>query len=391
MASLDADHTSPPPDRPTGPVTPTHHPAVTHRAIGDRPTPDRATTDQRGADPAARNRIPSNGLVWAALLVVYVVWGSTYLAIRISTESLPPFLSAAARFGVAALVLAIVLIIRKGRGALRVDRRQAISAGTVGLLLLAGGNGMVVFAESPGLGVPSGIAALLVATVPLLIVILRGVFADTPRRATVLGVLVGFAGLVVLVLPHGSRAAVPLLPALVVVGAALSWSIGSFFSGRMRMPADPFAASAWEMAVGAAGLVVMGLASGERVHLASVTGRSWLALVYLIVAGSLVGFTAYVWLLHHAPISLVSTYAYVNPAVAVVLGALLLSEPITGQVLLGGAVIVLGVAVVVSTERRHRANRARRQPVAAGGDVIPAPRAEGAADTPAVGTSRHRR
>ncbi|SCE81613.1 EamA family transporter [Micromonospora chokoriensis] len=303
-------------------------------------------------------------LIWTALIVVYLLWGSTYLAIRITVETLPPLLSAALRFAVAGLILAVVLRLRRGPGALRVDRRQLGSAALVGVLLLAGGNGLVVLAESgpPGVALPSGIAALLVATVPLLVVLLRSATGDRPPLWTFAGVTVGFAGLVLLVLPAGSSDAVPLVGALTVVAAATSWSFGSFLSGRIRMPTDPFVATVYEMLAGALVLAVVSAGRGELsdFHPAQVSARSWLALGYLMVAGSLVAFTAYVWLLHNAPISLVSTYAYVNPAVAVALGALLVAEPITPQVLLGGAVIVAGVALVVSTERPRRASAGSR-------------------------------
>ncbi|HEU4423538.1 MAG TPA: EamA family transporter [Pilimelia sp.] len=302
---------------------------------------------------------PRAALVWVALGIVYVVWGSTYLAIRVTVETLPPLVSAGVRFGTAAVVLAVIIVIRRGAGALRVSWRQAGAAATVGVLLLAGGNGLVVLAEAgpPGVAVPSGIAALLIATVPLLVVLLRAVTGDRPGLATVAGVVVGFAGLVVLVLPAGGSRAAPLAGALTVVVGAVCWSTGSFLSGKLPMPADPFVATVYEMVAGALVLTALGLARRELEGFepAEVSARSWLALAYLMVAGSLVAFTAYVWLLHHAPISLVSTYAYVNPVVAVALGALLVAEPITAQVLLGGAVIVLGVALVVSTERPRRA------------------------------------
>jgi len=310
------------------------------------------------APPAPPASAPRPALIWTALVVVYLLWGSTYLGIRVAIESLPPLTSAAMRFAAAAAVLALVLRLRRGPGALRVDRRQLGSAALVGVLLLAGGNGLVVLAESgpPGVALPSGIAALLVATVPLLVVLLRTLGGDRPRPWTFAGVALGFVGLVLLVLPTGGTGAVPVTGALTVVAGATCWSVGSYLSGRIRMPTDPFVATVYEMVAGAAVLGVIAAGRGELRGFspAEVTGRSWAALAYLMVAGSLVAFTAYVWLLHRAPISLVSTYAYVNPAVAVALGALLAAEPVTAQVLLGGAVIVAGVAVVVSTERPRR-------------------------------------
>ncbi|MCK1804803.1 MULTISPECIES: EamA family transporter [Micromonospora] len=333
--------------------------------MSSRPTS--ATNAVDSATPPTRT-----ALIWTALVLVYLLWGSTYLGIRVAVESLPPLISAAMRFAGAAVVLAVVLRLRRGPGALRVPVRRVGSAALIGVLLLAGGNGLVVLAESgpAGTAVPSGVAALLVATVPLLVVVLRTVGGDRPRPWTFLGVALGFAGLVVLVLPRDGVDGVPVAGALTVVAAATSWSVGSYLSGRIRMPADPFVATVYEMLAGAAVLALVGVARGELrgFSFAEVTGRSWAALAYLMVAGSLVAFTAYVWLLAHAPISLVSTYAYVNPVVAVALGALFVAEPITSQVLLGGAIIVVGVAVVVSTERPRRS---------------PPPAVDGAAGEPA--------
>jgi drug/metabolite transporter (DMT)-like permease len=310
------------------------------------------------ASPAARTGPPAApALIWLALLIVYVVWGSTYLGIRVAVETLPSLLSASARFAAAAIVLGLILRLRRGRGALAVTPRQLGGAALAGVLLLTGGNGLVVLAESgpPGEAVPSGIAALLIATVPLLVVMLRAMTGDRPRLTTVVGVIAGFAGLTVLVIPGGGGA-VPIVGALTVVAGAASWSLGSFLSGRVTMPRDPFVATVYEMAAGSVALALLGAVRGEprMLDLAAVSARSWLALAYLTVAGSLIAFTAYVWLLHHAPISLASTYAYVNPVVAVALGALLVAEPVTPQVLIGGAVIVAGVALVVATERPRR-------------------------------------
>jgi drug/metabolite transporter (DMT)-like permease len=294
-------------------------------------------------------------MLWTAMLVVYVVWGSTYLAIRVSVRTMPPLLSAGARFMIAGLVLAAVLAVRDGPRELRVSRRELASCALLGLLLLLGGNGVVVLAERT---VPSGYAALLVAAVPLWVVLLRAARADRPRTATIAGVVIGFVGLVVLVSPGGSG--VHLGGALTVLAASLSWAVGSFYSSRLPVPGNPFVASTYEMLVGGAGNALVGLWHGEGHHLrfAAISGASWLALGYLVVFGSLVAFTAYVWLLGAAPISLVATYAYVNPVVAVALGALLLGERVTTAVLAGGAIVVLGVCVVVSTERRSRQARA---------------------------------
>ncbi|GAA0819400.1 EamA family transporter [Streptosporangium amethystogenes subsp. fukuiense] len=289
-------------------------------------------------------------LVWGALAIVYVVWGSTYLAIMIVIETMPPLLSGAIRFVTAALVLGVTVRLLKGRESFRMTWKEAGGAALVGLLLLNGGNGMVAVAEQH---ISSGLAALLVASTPLWLVIFRVLFRDRPQVLTLAGVLIGFGGVAVLSLTGGGSAA-DSTGIVIILLASLSWSVGSFLTSRIPMPANPFTASAVEMAAGGVGLALTATVVGEHVDLADVSTRSWIALAYLIMVGSLVGFTAYVWLLNNAPISLVSTYAYVNPVVAVVLGALVLSEEVTGSMIVGGLVIVLGVALVVSTERRKK-------------------------------------
>jgi drug/metabolite transporter (DMT)-like permease len=303
--------------------------------------------------PASRHR-PTPGTLWVALATVYLVWGSTYLAIRVVVHTMPGLLSAAVRFLVAAAVLGAFLRLRRGAGALRVSRRQLGAATLIGVLLLLGGNGLVVLGEET---VPSGLAALLVAAVPLWVVVLRRAFGDRPGWATVLGILIGFAGLLVLIVPGSSTSGASAGGVLIILVATTSWASGSFFSGRLEMPADPFVATFWEMLAGGLACLLGGLVLGEagQVDLGSFSGESWIALLYLIAFGSLAAFTAYVWLLHHAPISLVATYAYVNPVVAVILGALILGEAVTLPILVGGAIVVAGVGVVVSTEGRRRA------------------------------------
>lgn len=298
--------------------------------------------------------------VWVALGVVYVVWGSTYLGIGIAVESIPPMLSGALRFVTAAILLAGIVVARGGFQALRMTKREFWGAALVGLLLLTLGNGMLAVAEQY---ISTGLAALLVASVPLWLVVFRFAVRDKPKVLTLAGVLVGLGGVAALSLSGGEGANTTGI--VVVLLASLSWSIGSFLSARIPMPKNAFAASTVEMLVGGAGLAVLGTGLGERLDVATVSGRSWVALAYLILVGSLIGFTSFAWLLGNAPISLVSTYAYVNPAVAVALGALVLNEPITTQILVGGAIILVGVALVISTERRQRTGEG----VDGGGDV----------------------
>ncbi|MFD0331217.1 EamA family transporter [Streptacidiphilus monticola] len=244
---------------------------------------------------------PSRSLIWLALGIVYVVWGSTYLAIRYAVETMPPFLSAAARFLVAGVLLAGLVAWRSGPSALRVSPRQLGSAALVGLLLLVGGNGLVVLAETH---IPSGLAALLVASVPLWVIVLRLITRDRPTGRSVIGVLLGFAGLVVLTVP-GISGQVKLSGVLLVLFGALLWSLGSFGSSRLPMPANPFTASSYEMLAGGLGDLALGLIRGEQhgLDVGAISTASWLGLGYLIVFGSLIAFTAFAWLLQKAPLS----------------------------------------------------------------------------------------
>ncbi|MFF2042115.1 EamA family transporter [Kitasatospora sp. NPDC058170] len=298
------------------------------------------------------------GAVWLALALVYVVWGSTYLAIRIALETMPSFLSAGARFLCAGLVLAGFVAARRGPAELRVSLPQLGSSALVGGLLLTGGNGLVVLGEN---SIPSGLAALLVAAVPLWMVLLTAAAGDRPKPVELAGVLLGLAGLVVLSAPAIGGDIAP-VGVVAVICATLTWAAGSFAAKRIPMPGSVLAASAYQMLAGGLGNVLVGLARGEEhgLDLAEVSGRSWLALGYLVVAGSLVAYTAYAWLLRSAPLTLVATYAYVNPVVAVLLGWLVLAEPLTGPTLAGGAIVVAGVCLVVSVSRRPAKAPSRR-------------------------------
>ena len=287
---------------------------------------------------------------WTALGLVYVVWGSTYLAIAYVVDTLPALLSASVRFAVAGLLLAVYLRLRRGRAAFRATRREALGALGVGALLLLGGNGLVTLAEERD--VPSGLTALLVAAVPLWVVLLRSASGDRPAARTLLGVALGFAGVAVLLLPGARPAGVALLPALLVVASSILWSIGSFTATRIALPADALLTTTLQMVGGTVALGLAGAVRGERFEVDAVSGQSVVALAYLVVFGSLVAFTAYSWLLGVAPVSQVATYAYVNPVVAVLLGVLVAGEAVETVTLVGGAITVLAVAVVVGEEGR---------------------------------------
>lgn len=289
------------------------------------------------------------GLVVAALAVVYVVWGSTYLAIRVVVEQAPPLAGMGTRFVAAALVLAAILAAR-GRS-LRITRRQLAGAATLGALLPLGGNGLVAVGED--LGAPSGIAALLVAAVPLWVVVLRMSSGDRPRTLTLAGVVIGFLGLAWLVLAGNDAGdgSFSLLSAGLVLVATVFWSVGSVIQPRLPLPRDVFVTTVYEMLTGGLMMVALGYLTGERLAV-DYDAHVIFAWCYLILFGSVLAFTSYVWLLANAPVSLVATYAYVNPVVAVFLGWLILAEPVTGAVVVGGGVVVASVALVIRSESR---------------------------------------
>jgi len=292
----------------------------------------------------------SRARVWVALAIVYVVWGSTYLGIDLAVRTIPPFLMAAVRFLIAGALL-YAWAIRRGDRNDRPTARHWLSAFLIAAPMLAGGNAAVGWAEQT---LDTGTASLIIASVPLWMALLDRVFyARRLARAVVVGLAVGFGGVGLLVAPGGAtggsgRAAV------VLVFASLAWAIGSLYSRHAALPRRPVVGAAMEMLAGGVMLTVIGAASGEvgRVHPASISLESWLGLAYLVAAGSLLGFTAYFWLLRAAPTSLVGTYAYVNPVIAVLLGAMLLGEPITWRTLAGGGIILAAVALIVRAPAR---------------------------------------
>jgi drug/metabolite transporter (DMT)-like permease len=290
--------------------------------------------------------------VVVALGTVYIVWGSTYLGIKYAVAEIPPMLAMGVRFVVAGAILAVAVLLLRGRAAFAVTRAQVGTSAVCGVFLLVGGNGVLAAAEQD---VDSSLAALLFASIPLWVVVLRAALRDRPSPATVGGLVLGMAGLVVLLLPGiGGRTA--LGPMLLVCLSAFLWSVGTVLATRRPSPADPFVAAVLQMAFGGAAMVLLGTLGGEwgRVELGRVPASAWLAVGYLVVVGSIVGYSAFAWLLASAPVSLVTTYAYVNPAVAVALGALFLGEPLTPSVLAGGAVIIAAVAIVITAEARGR-------------------------------------
>jgi drug/metabolite transporter (DMT)-like permease len=301
-------------------------------------------------------------LPWIALGVVYVVWGSTYLANRFILVSMPPLLASGLRFSTGGVLLGSLVLAVAGRRAFRMSGPQLATTALSGLLLPAWGNGLVILGQRY---VASGLAALLIASVPIYVAVLRALTGDRPRPATVVGVLVGAAGLALLVAVgpsagSGGVAGTRWWAPLLVLLAGLGWATGTFATTRLPVPSNPFALAAVQMLVGGAILVALGWARGERLDLGRVVPVSWWAWVYMAVLVSLGAFSAYAYALASLPVSTVATYAYVNPVIAVVLGVVVAGERFSPLQLVGGAVVLLAVVLVIAAERRNR-----RSPVAA--------------------------
>lgn len=327
-----------------------------------RPAPPSAAPPPPATDRAHPTTAPrpSRAQIVTAFAAVYVVWGSTYLGIKFAIRTLPPFLMAGARFLVAGAILYAWTRRRDPRASRPPSPAEWGWALLVGGLLLFGGNGAVVWASS---SVPSGVVSLLVASVPIWMVVLewlrpRGI-RPTPR--VVAGLLLGFAGMALLITARGGTIGgvhVPLAGALVLLAGSLSWAVGSLASRSNRLPESVMLATAMEMLGGGLCMTLAGLARGELAafSLASVSAESWIAWIYLFSVGSLIGFTAYIWLLDNVSAASAATYAYVNPVVAVFLGWAVLGEPVTSRVLLAAATIVGAVALITAKKAKPAGN-----------------------------------
>jgi drug/metabolite transporter (DMT)-like permease len=298
------------------------------------------------------NQVRASGAaIWAGLIAVYIVWGSTYLAIRFVVETMPPFLAAGIRFLIAGAVLYSITRLRGNRAPVKLEWR---SAAIVGLFLLVGANGGVMWAEQR---VASGIAALMVASAPLWMALIDAVRpgGKRPNGWIVAGILIGFAGILVLVGPGqliGVEGDVDLQGVGVLLMAAFLWAVGSLYNRGAKLPDSPLLATGMEMLAGGLGLLLLGTVAGEwaRLDISAISTRSWLGFAYLVVFGSWVGFASYIWLLRVAPTTLVSTYAYVNPLVAILLGSLLAGEELTTQILLA-TVFILGSVIIITLKQ----------------------------------------
>jgi drug/metabolite transporter (DMT)-like permease len=292
---------------------------------------------------------------WLALWTVYILWGSTYLGIELAGETIPPVFAAGLRFTTVGVVLSSWMLIRHGTAPFRLGWARAGSTVLCGLLLI-GANATLFVAERR---VPIGLASLIFASVPLWLVVLRSAGGDRPRRASLAGTAVGFIGVALLLRPGGEATVTGVL---LVVAAALSWAVGTFLSSRLPMPDDAVTTAGIQGLTGGLLLIPVGMAlsDGETLNPANWSTRSLLGLLYLVVFGSIFGYTAYVWLVANVPLGTVATYAYVNPLVAITLGVIFLHEAVTWQIAAGAAVILTSVAVVIRNEMSRRP-----------GDVIP--------------------
>ncbi len=290
--------------------------------------------------------------LWTALLALYIVWGSTYLAIRFAVETIPPFMHASVRFLISG---AILYIWRVAAGDEKPTRSNWIASAVVGTLLLVGGNGLVSLAEKT---VPSGIAALIIATSPFWLTLFESfrTGGSKPNGLTILGLVIGFSGVFILIGPAeitGSEHAFDTFGVILLLFAPLLWSLGSIYARGADMPKSTLMSTGMQMLMGAISLFIVSILTGElnRFDVANVSSRSLWGLIYLITFGSLVGFVAYGWLLHNAPVSLMSTYAYVNPVVAVLLGWAFAGEDLSARIAIA-TTIIIGSVVFINWARQ---------------------------------------
>ena len=317
---------------------------------------------------AAAPTRPSRVVLVGALATLYVVWGSTYLAISVVVDEVPPLTAAGARFLFAGALLGLLLLLMRHRRRLVVRRGEIITAAGVSLLTLFAAFSLLFLGETR---VPSGLAALLIASVPLWVVLLRLIARERVDRVMLVAVAAGFVGVAALLVP-GGHVTVSVLWILVVVAAALSEAVGSFAAQRVRLPDDPLLSATVQMLFAGAVTLATGLAIGERLDVNEISLKGALALVYLVVPGSILAYTAFVWLLQHASVSTATTYAYVNPVIALFLGWAVVDERI-GLVTLASATVIIGaVAVVLRREAHVSSKRERREEARQGREAVSA-------------------
>ena len=286
--------------------------------------------------------------------IMYIAWGTTYIAIAFTIETMPPLLSMSFRFVAASLALFLFIGLRSGWDALRLSRKEFANAVFLGTLMLGTGLGTMALAEKV---VPIGVASLIVAAMPIWTALFRTLDKDRPKLSSLLGIVAGLIGIGIIMLPgqtiarpDSGGASVTFWMFIILFGN-LCWSLGSFIAPRMETPSNPLVLSTYEMAGAAGALFIAGMINQESIaDFMDASARSWGGWIYLVTVGSLIGYTVYTWLLENAPITLVSTYAYVNPVVAVALGIVIFNETLTTNILLGGFIVIVSVAIVVAVE-----------------------------------------
>lgn len=286
--------------------------------------------------------------------IMYVAWGTTYIGIAFTIETMPPLLSMSFRFVAASLALFIFIGLRNGWDSLRLTRKELSSSVFLGVLMLGVGLGTMAFAEKV---VPIGVASLIVAAMPIWTALFRTLDKDRPKISSLIGIVGGLIGIGIIMLP-GHTIARPnsdgqsvTLWMFIILFGILCWSLGSFIAPRMETPSNPLVLSTYEMAGAAGALFIAGMIHQESISdFMDASARSWGGWIYLVTVGSLIGYTIYTWLLENAPITLVSTYAYVNPVVAVALGIVIFNETLTTNILVGGFIVIVSVAIVVAVE-----------------------------------------
>lgn len=286
-------------------------------------------------------------LPWLSLLTIWIVWGSTYLGMSAAVETIPPFLMTGARFLLAAPVMFMFALPAWKKGELHVTPQQVVWAGVIGLLLLLGGTGLAALSQKR---LDSSLAALILSIAPILMSLFTSLRTRVaPERKIIGALLVGMLGIGIMVGGPGS-AHIPLVPILILLASSLCWTFGTVQSRFVPLPSHSFLSSGIQMTVGGMGLMLLALVLGEwsDLHPAAISTKSWVGFIWLVVAGSLLAYNAYIYVNKTLPIEIVSTYSYVNPVIAVALGASLDGDPVGPNVLIGGTVILLAVVFIVS-------------------------------------------
>ena len=299
--------------------------------------------------------------LWLNLWLVYIIWGSTYLAIALAVKDMPPLIAMGTRFLLAAILMGSWLSIKNGINSLKITRSQFLNVFIMGGLLLGGANGSVAAAERYA---PTGVVAILISMLPVWILMMRSVSGDRPNKFGVLGVLIGLAGIFVLLKPgsvqpiNGVTEAKMIWWCFIALLGNVGWAIGSFLAPKFSMPKSSYVATFYQLTAGGFILVTIGSLTGESISDWRNAGvAAWCGWLYLVLIGSIIAYSAYFWLVRNAPIGLTSTYAYVNPVIAIILGIIFLSESINASYILGGAIVLIGVLLVVTSESKRLRNK----------------------------------